>query len=128
MPSSSKSTAERAAIREIVRAKADREIARLLRRSYRLLNLHRRRRSTISNRERWQNYELRLLGRIRDEELAKLLRRGVGVIAYKRYDPTACRSARSVVLSRAVRSIAGVFTVAATRSESARGCAEGGRR
>src|SRR5438128_7638719 len=71
------SAAQRMAVQSIIRAKSDREIARLLRQSHRLLNLHRRRRSTISHRERWTDYELRLLGRIRDEELAKLLRRGV---------------------------------------------------
>ena len=64
---------QKAAVRELIRAKSDREIARLLRQSYRLLNLHRRGRSTVSHRERWTDYELRLLGRIRDEELAKLL-------------------------------------------------------
>src|SRR5688572_15686794 len=84
MPPNSQSVAEKKAIRELVRAKSDREIARLLRQSYGLLNLHRRRRSTISHRERWTNYELRLLGRIRDEELAKLLRRGVAAVAAKR--------------------------------------------
>src|SRR5205823_12479466 len=75
---------QKAAVRELIRAKSDREIARLLRQSYRLLNLHRRRRSTISHRERWTDYELRLLGRIRDEELAKLIRRGVTAVAGKR--------------------------------------------
>lgn len=84
MPSNLQSAAETKAIREFIRAKSDREIARLLRQSYPLLNLHRRRRSNISDRERWTDYELRLLGRIRDEELAKLLRRGVTAIAGKR--------------------------------------------
>ena len=69
---------------ELIRAKSDLEIARLLRQSRRLLNLHRRRRSSISNRERWTDYELRLLGRIRDEELGKLLRRGVSAVGGKR--------------------------------------------
>jgi len=64
--------------------KSDREIARLLRQSHRLLNLRRRHRSGISHRERWTDYELRLLGRILDEELAKLLRRGVSAVAGKR--------------------------------------------
>src|SRR5207237_5407712 len=63
---------------------ADLEIARLLRQSHRLLNIHRWRRSSVSHRERWTDYELRLLGRIRDEELAKLLRRGVTAVAGKR--------------------------------------------
>ncbi len=84
MSANSQTTAERKAIREIIRAKSDREVARLLCQSYRLLNLHRRRRSTVSHRERWTDYELRLLGRIRDEELAKLLRRGVTAVAGKR--------------------------------------------
>src|SRR5258706_1258918 len=78
------SGSQRLAIRRLIRAKSDREIARLLRQSHRLLNLHRRRRSTISHRERWTDYELRLLGRIRDEELAKLIRRGVTAVAGKR--------------------------------------------
>src|SRR5579859_2938492 len=76
--------AQRLAVKQLIRARSDREIARLLRQSYQLLNLHRRRRPTISHRERWTNYELRLLGRIRDEELAKLLRRSRGAIAAKR--------------------------------------------
>ena len=75
---------QRSAIQKLIRAKSDREIARLLRQSHRLLNLHRRRRSSISHRERWTDYELRLLGRIRDEELAKLIRRGVTAVAGKR--------------------------------------------
>src|SRR5712692_10913860 len=75
---------QRSAVRDLIRAKSDREIARLLRQSHRLLNLHRRRRSTISHRERWTDYERRLLGRIRDEELAKLIRRGVTAVAGKR--------------------------------------------
>jgi len=78
------SSAEREAIRQLIRAKSDREIARLLRQSHRLLNIHRWRRSSVSHRERWTDYELRLLGRIRDEELAKLLRRGVTAVAGKR--------------------------------------------
>ncbi len=77
-------TAQRAATRELIRAKSDREIARLLRQSHRLLNLNRRRRSCISHRERWTDYEIRLLGRIRVEELAKLLRRGVSAVAGER--------------------------------------------
>src|SRR5713226_4226058 len=84
MSANSQMAAEKRAIRDLIRAKSDREIARLLRQSYRLLNLHRRRRSNISHRERWTDYELRLLGRIRDEELAKLLRRGVPAVAAKR--------------------------------------------
>src|SRR5712692_4724143 len=75
---------QRSAIQKLIRAKSDREIARLLRQSHRLLNLHRRRRSTISHRERWTDYELRLLGRIRDEALARLLRRGATAVAGKR--------------------------------------------
>jgi hypothetical protein len=65
--------AQRLAIQKLIRAKSDREIARLLRKSHRLLNLHCRRRSGGSHSERWTDYELRLVGRIRDEELAKLL-------------------------------------------------------
>src|SRR5438067_2224196 len=84
MPPDKFTTAQQSAIRELIRAKSDREIARLLRQSYRLLNRHRRRRSSVSHRERWTDYELRLLGRIRDEELAKLLRRGVSAVAGKR--------------------------------------------
>src|SRR5437660_11376730 len=84
MPQDKFTTAQQSAIRELIRAKSDREIARLLRQSHRLLNLDRRRRSTISHRERWTDYELRLLGRIRDEELAKLLRRGATAVAGKR--------------------------------------------
>ena len=75
---------QQTAVRAILRAKSDREIARLLRRSHRLLNLHRRRRSNRSHRERWTDYELRLLGRIRDKELARLLRRSVTAVAAKR--------------------------------------------
>src|SRR6266478_4171264 len=75
---------QRSAIQRLIRAKSDREIARLLRQSHRLLNLRRRRWSTISHRERWTDYELRLLGRIRDEELARLIRRGVAAVAVKR--------------------------------------------
>src|SRR5208283_4636938 len=76
--------AQRLAIRELIRAKSDREIARLLRKSHRLLNLHCRRRSSGSQSERWTDYELRLVGRIRDEELAKLLRRSPGAVSAKR--------------------------------------------
>jgi hypothetical protein len=76
--------AQRLAIQKLIRAKSDREIARLLRKSYRLLNLHCRRRSGVSHSERWTDYELRLVGRIRDEELAKLLRRTAGAVAAKR--------------------------------------------
>jgi hypothetical protein len=76
--------AHRLAIQELIRAKSDREIARLLRKSHRLLNLHCRRRSGGSRSERWTDYELRLVGRIRDEELAKLLRRTPGAVAAKR--------------------------------------------
>src|SRR5271169_4250433 len=72
------------AIQKLICAKSDREIARLLRKSHRLLNLHRRRRSCVSHRERWTDYELRLLGRIRDEELAKLLPRSLVAVAAKR--------------------------------------------
>jgi hypothetical protein len=43
---------QRSAIQILIQAKSDREIARLSRQSHRLLNLHRRRRSTISHRER----------------------------------------------------------------------------
>ena len=75
---------QRLAIRKLIHSKSDREIARLLRQSHRLLNLHRRRRSCVSHRERWADYELRLLGRIRDEELAKLVRRSPSAIAGKR--------------------------------------------
>ena len=76
--------AQRLAIQKLIRAKSDREIARLLRKSHRLLNLHCRRRSGGSQSERWTDYELRLVGRIRDEELAKLLRRSPGAVAAKR--------------------------------------------
>ena len=84
MPQDKFTTAQQSAIRELIRAKSDREIARLLRQSHRLLNLRRRHRSGISHRERWTDYELRLLGRILDEELAKLLRRGVSAVDGKR--------------------------------------------
>ena len=77
------SAAQRLAIQKLIRANSDREIARLLRRSYHLLNPYRRR-SNVSHRERWADYELRLVGRIRDEELAKLLRRSPAAIAAKR--------------------------------------------
>jgi hypothetical protein len=76
--------AQRLAIRQLIRAKSDREIARLLRKSHRLLNLHCRRRSGGAQSERWTDYELRLVGRIRDEELGKLLRRTPGAVAAKR--------------------------------------------
>ncbi len=76
--------AQRLAIQKLIRAKSDREIARLLRKSHRLLNLHCRRRSGVSHSERWTDYELRLVGRIRDEELAKLLRRSPSAVAAKR--------------------------------------------
>jgi hypothetical protein len=76
--------AQRLAIKKLIRAKSDREIARLLRKSHRLLNLHRRQGSGVSHSERWTDYELRLVGRIRDEELAKLLRRSPGAVAAKR--------------------------------------------
>jgi hypothetical protein len=76
--------AQRLAIQKLIRAKSDREIARLLRKSHRLLNLHCRRRSGGAQSERWTDYELRLVGRIRDEELAKLLRRTPGAVAAKR--------------------------------------------
>jgi hypothetical protein len=72
------------AIQKLIRAKSDREIARLLRKSHRLLKLHCRRRSGASHSEKWTDYELRLVGRIRDEELAKLLRRTPGAVAAKR--------------------------------------------
>jgi hypothetical protein len=75
---------QRLAIRELLRAKSDREIARLLRQSYRVLNLHRRRGSGRSHHEKWTRYELRLLGRIRDEEFGVLLRRSPEVVAGKR--------------------------------------------
>src|ERR1700734_3967720 len=84
MPSKRLSDAEKNAIRELIHAKSEREIARILRQSYQLLNLHRRRRSNISHREQWMDYELRLLGRMRDEELAKWLRRSPGAIAARR--------------------------------------------
>ena len=65
-------------------AKSGSEITRLPAESHQLLNLHRRKRSTISHRERWTDYEIRLLGRIRDDELAKLVRRSPGAVAGKR--------------------------------------------
>jgi hypothetical protein len=76
--------AQRSAIQKLIRAKSDREIARLLRKSHRLLNLHCRRRSGGPHSERWTDYELRLVGRIRDEELGKLLRRTPGAVAATR--------------------------------------------
>ena len=79
--------AQQWAIQKLIRAKSDREIARLLRKSYHLLNPHRRR-SNVSHRERWADYELRLVGRIRDEELAKLLRRSSTAVAAKRESRT----------------------------------------
>lgn len=84
VPPDSLTPAQKAAVRELIRAKSDREIARLLRQSHRLLNLHRRVRSGRIVREQWTEYELRLLGRIRDERLAKLIHRSAGAIAAKR--------------------------------------------
>jgi hypothetical protein len=78
------SAAQRLAIQNIIRAKSDREIARILRQSYRLLNLHHRRRSGWSRRERWMDYELRLLGRMRAKEMARLFRRSANAVAAKR--------------------------------------------
>ena len=72
------------AIREILRAKTDREIARMLRQSYRLLNLHKRKPSNISHREPWTEYELKLLGKMRDEEMSKIFTRSTTAIAAKR--------------------------------------------
>jgi hypothetical protein len=72
------------AIREILRAKTDREIARMLRQSYRLLNLHKRKPSNISHREPWTEYELKLLGKMRDEEMSKIFKRTTTAIAAKR--------------------------------------------
>ena len=43
-----------------------------------------RRRSNVSHREWWTDYEIRLLGRIRDDALAKLVRRSVDAVAAKR--------------------------------------------
>lgn len=76
--------AQKRAVRELVRAKSDREIARLLRQSFRRLNLNRRRKSGVYHREPWQDYELRLLARIRDEQLARFLKRSTEAIAAKR--------------------------------------------
>jgi hypothetical protein len=76
--------AQRLAIQKLIRTKSDRELARMLQKSHRLLNLHCRRRSGGSHSERWTDYELRLVGRIRDEELAKFLRRSRGAVAAKR--------------------------------------------
>src|SRR5215469_8151988 len=84
MPRDKLSITQQRAILRILRAKSDREIASLLRQSYRLLNLHTRRRSNWSRRERWTDYELRLLGRMRDEEMAKLFRRNRNAVAAKR--------------------------------------------
>jgi hypothetical protein len=75
---------QKSAIRRLIAAKSDREIARLPRQTYQLLNLHQRPRSNISHQERWLDYELKLLGRIRDEELARLLRRSQAAVAGKR--------------------------------------------
>ena len=66
---------QQSAIRKLIRAKSDREIARLLRQSHRLRTLHRRRRSCISHRERWTDYELRLLG-----QMLQLLRGKEGAV------------------------------------------------
>ena len=84
VPRETLSINQQRAIQRIIRAKSDREIARLLRQSYRLLNLHTRHRSNWSRRERWADYELRLLGRMRDEEMAKLFRRSPNAVAAKR--------------------------------------------
>lgn len=75
---------QKAAVRRLIAAKSDREIARLLRQTYRLLNLHQRPRSNISHPKRWMDYELQLLGRMRDEELAQFLRRSSGAVAARR--------------------------------------------
>jgi hypothetical protein len=75
---------QQAAVQRLISAKSDREIARLLRQYHRLLNLHQRPRSNILHREPWANYELGLLGRTRDEELARWLRRSPAAIAAKR--------------------------------------------
>ena len=75
---------QKSAIRRLIAAKSDREIARLLRQTHRLLNLHERPRSCISLRDRWLDYELQLLGRMRDEELAQFLRRSPAAVAAKR--------------------------------------------
>lgn len=74
MPVANQNREQQRTIRELLRAKSDREIARLLR-------LDQRRCSGISHRERWSEYELRLLGRMRDEPLAKLLRRSPAAVA-----------------------------------------------
>src|SRR5438132_12245207 len=72
------------AIREILRAKTDREIARLLRQSYRVLNLHKRQWTGRFHRERWTEYEIKLLGKMRDEEMSKIFKRSTTAIAAKR--------------------------------------------
>ena len=80
MPKDKFTPAQQAAVREILHAKSDREIARLLRQSYRLLSLNRRRQSSRAHHEKWMPFELRLLGRMRDENLARLLHRSrIGV-------------------------------------------------
>src|SRR5580698_7431576 len=84
MPKDRLTARQQSAVRQIIRAKSDREIARLLRQSYRLLNLHRRRRASRAHPQRWTDYEVRLLGRMRDEELAKLLHRTKVGVAGKR--------------------------------------------
>ncbi len=63
---------QKQAVRQVLRGKSDREIARLLRQSYRLLNLHRRCRSGVSHRECRTDYELLLLGRMRDQPMERL--------------------------------------------------------
>jgi len=84
MRNSALTAKQKSAIRRLIAAKSDREIARLLRQTHRRLNLHQRPRSRISHRERWLDYELQLLGRMRDEELARFLRRSPGAVAAKR--------------------------------------------
>jgi hypothetical protein len=74
----------KSAIRRLIAAKSDLEIARLLRQTHRLLNLYNRPRSRISHRERWLDCEPQLLGRIWDEDLALFLRRSPGAVAAKR--------------------------------------------
>ena len=80
--------AQQLAIQRLIRAKSDREIARLSQGSYHQLNPHRRR-SNVSHRKRWADYERRLVARIRDEELAKLLRRSAAAVAAQREPPQA---------------------------------------
>ncbi|MCW5558409.1 MAG: hypothetical protein KIT22_11335, partial [Verrucomicrobiae bacterium] len=84
MPKNDLTPAQRRAVQKLIEAKSDREIARLLGLSYRLLGLHRRPRSCISHREPWTDYELRLLGRIRDEEFARRFGRGVRAVGAMR--------------------------------------------